>query len=264
MNPIKQILCILLFILSIVPNAWSHSSWQLHRDDMMAVFGFEYDKNINSWMKYISSDLIDKKDFHKMIKMKYGINFTSPKKHRYLFHLGYDARPWNIYIETEINKYCKHNKINSEEYTKIIQEELRKEQQRRNIELNKRTEKLFGFADGGKDASFATFFAGMAYDTHILGDYEPDNKALTGLQNIDSLIVHIVTLMNRLDPIESKSFIKGITEINNKYQNTQIKAQQLMIYLKKSIPELIDKAQNESIKRRIINKGFKFKPLHSV
>lgn len=275
----KIFLCTLTFLLLLVPNIWCHGSWTYHKDDMMAVLGFDPNfmgnEPLTEWMRYISSDLIDKTDFHKYIKSKYGIDYTS-YRHRYLFHWGYDSKPWNNNIERRIRQYCEQNDKDVEQYTQAIQDEIRQEQKRRNRELNKRTEDLFGFAHGGRDAQYARFFAAMAYDVHILGDYEPDNTLLGGLQNFDSLIGHIETLLRTIDPQVAKPYIKGIRAINNglddpkeikvasrscnlKSNNSQqVKACKLMAYLKINIPKFIDKACNGSIKRRVENKGFKF------
>lgn len=130
------------------------------------------------------------------------------------------------------------------------------EQKRRNKSLNSKTEELFGFAHGGRDAAFARFFAAMAYNIHLLGDYESANSIFDGLCGLNNLIGMIVVEIRNLDNKASKEIIKGITQINNTVKDDQEKTDKLMAYLKVNLPKFISKAQNGSIKRRLEKKDF--------
>lgn len=247
---------VLLFFCSIVlaPHAFPHNGWEAHVNDMMAVFGFEENPQLREWMRFISSDMIDKVDpFYSKLKANHP-GFAC--KHRMLFHWGYDAEPWSRSLEEKVKQYCEEYDLNFESNLRIFKSEIKDEQKRRNRIINERTENLLGFAHGGKDASFAHFFASMAYNIHLIGDYTSDNSDLYGLQNISDIIGLIVIEIRSLDNSQAKGIIKGITKINNQYSNPQKKADILMAYLKAELPSFIKKAQNGSIYRRLQNKGF--------
>lgn len=237
----------------------AHDNWSAHVDDMMAVFGFQEDKNLKTWMKFISSDMIDKPNpfYKELCKRHPGFSCN----HRLLFHWGYNAEPWNRDLEERIKKYCDDYDLNLESNLRIFKSELKTEQKRRNRILNKKTEDLFGFAHGGREASYANFFCSMAYNTHLLGDYMSDNseKYLKGLMPINNLIGTIVADIQSLDKSTSKSIISGITHINKIYPNQQKKADALMAYLQLHLPTFIKQAQKGSIKRRLEGRGFRFK-----
>lgn len=235
----------------------AHNNWSAHVDDMMAIFGFQESENLKTWMKFISSDMIDKPNPFYQELCKRHPKFSC--KHRLLFHWGYNAAPWNKPLEERIKKYCEDFDLNMESNLRIFKSELKSEQKRRNRILNKKTEELFGFAHGGRDASYANFFCSMAYNTHLLGDYMSDNRDLDGLMPIDKLVGSIVTDIRSLDKNTCKSIIGGITLINKKYPNQQKKADVLMVYLKHNLPTFIKQAQKGSIKRRLEGKGFRFK-----
>lgn len=246
----------LLFFFSIVtaPCAFSHNSWEEHANDMMAVFGFQENPQLRKWMQFLSSDMIDNiYPFYSKLQDNHP-GFAC--KHRLLFHWGYDAEPWNSSLEARVIRYCNEYDLNIETNIRIFKSEIKEEQKRRNRIINQQTETLFGFAHGGKDASFAHFFASMAYNIHLIGDYTSDNSDLDGLQNISNIIGLIVIKIRSLDNLQSKNIIKGITKINNQYSDPQKKADALMAYLKAEMPDFIKKAQNGSIYRRLQSKGF--------
>ena len=37
----------------------AHNGWEAHAEDMLAVLGFQENKELRNWMKFISSDMID-------------------------------------------------------------------------------------------------------------------------------------------------------------------------------------------------------------
>ena len=242
----------------------AHGSWTQHYDDIIAVFGLEGSPSLRGWVQFISSDMIDKKDFYNELQRKHP-GFTC--KHRLLFHWGYDAVPWNKDLEKKVKDYCKVCKVFNEESIadtiRLFQYEIRSEQKRRNRLINQKTEDLFGFAHGGKDASYARFFASMAYNIHLLGDYTSDNTDLQGLQPLNKLLGSIITELRNFDKNQSEEFIQGINDINRKYADVepQKKADALLKYFKESIPRFVQVANGGSIKRRLEYKGFKFREI---
>ena len=261
-----MMVCAVALLLGVLP-ASPHSSWQQHARDMMDVFGMQWDarrapKNaeVKQWARYISSDMIDNVSFHKQLMSRHpGFpNISTPRRHRMLFHWGYDAQPWNAQIEREVRTYCDQRDLNVEINLRVIKSEIRAEQQRRNRMVNAKTETLFGFAHGGQDAAYARFFASMAYNVHILGDYTSDNTVLDGLQPIGGLIGQIVTDLRRLDPVESRAVIKEITAINRQQPRTQLKADALMACLKRNVPSLVRRARQGTIYRRLQKQGVGF------
>ena len=122
-----------LFRMSIL----AHASWQQHADDMYEVFGFERNEELTNWMKFVSSVLIDNNNSDNAFS-KDGISFNFYSylqekypdfqcKHRFLFHWGYNSRPWSTYLQDKVNRYGW-----SEEMIKNFQTDLVAEQKRRN------------------------------------------------------------------------------------------------------------------------------------
>lgn len=118
---------------------------------------------------------------------------------------GYNSRPWTPYLQEKVNSLGW-----SEEQVKELQQDLFAEQKRRNSKTNAMTEDLFGFEHGGKEARIARVTVSIAYDTHILGDYEPDNSDLDGLQDINSVIGDIINNIRALDKQAGNELIKRI------------------------------------------------------
>lgn len=268
----KKIL-ILFWVICCSINVEAHSSFIAHCEDMMAVFGFKDNaklfsrskdtKNNNSWMKFISSDMIDNKTFHHTLEQKFPkFTISSINNHRLLFHWAYNAIPWSNALEKHVIKYCRENKFNKlkEKYIIIkIKQEIKNEQARRNREMNNRTESLFGFAHGGRDAKNALFFTAMAYNVHLLGDQQSDNSNFEGVADVENLIGQIINTLRMLDNVKSKPLEKQITIINKRYSDPQKKADALMNYLKQAVPTFVKKAQNGSIARRLEKRGFGLK-----
>jgi hypothetical protein len=241
----------------------AHGSFEQHVKDMMEVLGFDQNalenKGIKEWAKFISSDMIDKRDegFQKKLSEGYpGLTF----KHRLLFHWGYDAEPWNSEIERKVKEYCEVYDRNEESNIRVFKSILMGEQKRRNGEIDNRTQNLFGFASGGKDRAFSHFFSSTAYNIHILGDYMSDNTDLDGLCPFQNLVGLIIEEINKIDPKEGKKVVWGINKVINSQSDVQQQADALMAYLKTSIPPFIRKAQNGAIYRRLEKRGFKFLP----
>lgn len=255
-----------MFVFFTYIGAYPHSG-EHHMFDMMAVLGLDVNtsdrpnhKNEKAkiWCKYITNDLIDNTSFHDKLYEKYGISFRGARLHRYLFHWGYDAVPWSSAIESKIKEQASKTKYTSEYLIKEIRSDLKDEQKRRNKNLNTKTEELFGFAHGGKDGDYARFFASMAYNIHLLGDYESANTIFAGLCKLEDLVGMFVVEIRNFDNKNSKDIIKGITRINNTFNDDQQKADKMMAYLKINLPKFISNAQNGSIKRRLEKNGFLF------
>lgn len=245
-------------------RAEAHDDVREHVRDMRAIFGFRDGRagpkntEIVEWMTFISSDMIDKTDFHKKLKAECGFDCTSAKRHRLLFHWGYQRKPWNDTLRMYVGRFARDKKIAEDSIVSVIKEKIKEEQIRRNREINKRTEEVFGFAHGGTDAMYANFFASIAYDVHLIGDYMTDNSCLEGLQNFASIVGDMVNRIRALDNIKGRNIIRGITVINMKSGDVQKKADELMAYLKQEMPRFIKEAREGSIYRRLKQIGVVF------
>ncbi len=236
---------------------------------MMEVFGFEKGQsNIEDWMKFISSKMIDEyQSFYSQIKEKHpgfkyckDCNNDVDFNHRLLFHWGYDAKPWNSAWENAVRDYCKIKNLDFDSTRYVFQQEFREEQRRRNRLINNKTEILFGFGHGGKDAMYAHFFASIAYNVHLIGDYTSSNTYLHGLQNLEDIIGLIVIEIRKVDAKLANPIIKDITVINKAIppSDPQKKADYIMACLKRNMPCFIKNAVNGQIYRRLLGKDFKF------
>lgn len=261
-NKIKHIFLLCFLIVAGIVESSAHNGFILHGEDIMAVLGLKKNtklfnrskdtKNNTSWVKFISTDMIDNTEFHKKLENNhYGFSISGPHRHRLLFHWAYDAEPWNKELEELIKDYCYAQDLNIENNIRIFKAEIKSEQIRRNREIIKKTKEVFGFGTGGVEEIYTHFFAAMAYNIHILGDYMSDNTVLGGLYDFEKLIGRIVVELRELDYAESKTIVKGITGITKQNIDIQKKADELMIYLKKSIPSFIKNARNGSLRRRV-------------
>lgn len=266
----KRYVLIIICLVANVIELYAHSSFIAHCEDMMDVFGFEYNLKLfsrskdtrsnTSWTKFISSDMIDNTEFHRQLEGKYqNFKIANPNYHRMLFHWGYNAEPWNPYIERHIRTYCRLNYLDEESTIEEFKIALKAEQKRRNRKINEETEKVFGFAHGGTDAKYAQFFASMAYNIHLLGDQQTDNSVFVGVADTSTLIGQIILSLRMLDSSKSKPIEKQLTILNKSYADQHEKADAVMIYLKTVVPSFIKEAQNGSIYRRLEKQGFKIR-----
>jgi len=214
-------------------------------------------QNNHSWVKFISSDMIDNVDFHKILEKRHpGFNISGPKSHRFLFHWAFESEPWNEELETRVKEYCDTYDLNIESNIRVFKDEILYEQKRRNRLIKEKTKEAFEFAGGGtQEYIYVHFFASMAYNVHILGDYTTDNQELNGLCNFDKLVGEFVVELRKLDYANSKQIINGITQINYKNINVQSKADMLMKYLKQQVPTFIIFAQKGNLRRLLVGKG---------
>ena len=239
-----------------------------HQRDVMDVFGFEWDgrihpKNtqIKDWIRFISYDMIDDKSFHKKLMQnhRHFPDLSPATKHRILFHWAYDAEPWNKEFEKIVIRYCDAYDLNVESNIRVFKAELKSEQKRRNGEINHKTESLFGFHNGGTEEEWAKYFASMAYNVHILGDYT--NTCLDGLNDLHDLMGRIIRQLRIIEPQKSRTAIKEINAILKTNDPIQIKAQRLMDVLKYHGPILLKNTKGGMLYRKIQNQGFVFKDI---
>ena len=259
----KELIIVLLIIISRV-SSLAHASWEQHADDMYEVLGLERNEKLTDWMRFVSSVLIDNNnadyafsdneqpfDFYSYLKGKYP-GFQC--KHRLLFHWGYNSRPWSTYLQNKVIGYGWSDTMIHE-----FQADLVAEQKRRNSFANNYTENLFGFAHVGKEARVARVIISIVYDVHLLGDYEPDNTDLDGLQDIGSVVGDIVNNINALDKQNGSVLCNQLKKISQS-SNIQVqdKASALLTLLKKHFGVFLRTAENGKIARHLNEKGFFF------
>lgn len=259
----KIVIIVLLLIISHV-SSLAHASWEQHADDMYEVLGLERNEKLTDWMRFVSSVLIDNYnteyafpdngepfDFYSYLKEKYP-GFQC--KHRLLFHWGYNSRPWSTYLQNKVIGYGW-----SETMIRDFQADLVAEQKRRNSFTNNYTENLFGFEHGGKEARVARVIISVVYDVHLLGDYEPDNIDLEGLQDIGSVVGDIVNNINALDKRAGAQLVKQLQKISrNPNCEVQDKATALLGLLKEHFGVFLRTADNGTIEEHLNAQGFFF------
>ena len=261
---LRRVIIIVISLFFLRMYSWAHESWLQHADDMYKVLGFERNEELTNWMRFVSSVLIDNNNteyafsnddkpfnFYAYLQEKYP-GFQC--KHRLLFHWGYNSRPWSTYLQTKVENYGW-----SEEMIQAFQADLIAEQKRRNGFANEYTENVFGFAHGGKEARVARVLISVAYDVHILGDYEPDNTDLDGLQDIGSVVGDIINNLTALDNQQSSELRKQFrkTSQDPKY-GIQDKATVLLELLKNNFSVLLQNAENGKIATHLNARGFRF------
>lgn len=242
----------------------AHATWQQHADDMYMVFGLDRNEDLTNWIKFVSSVLIDNNNSDEAFS-KEGLSFNFYAylqekypyfqcKHRLLFHWGYNSRPWSSFLQDKVNNYGW-----SEEMIHNFQADLVKEQKRRNSFANEYTENVFGFAHGGKEARIARVLISIAYDVHILGDYEPDNIDLDGLQDLGSVVGDIINNLTALDKNESKALCKQLRKVSQGQEyDLQEKATIILDLLKNNFRFVLQKASAGEIAEHLKSKGFRF------
>ena len=111
----------------------AHGSWQEHVADMTEVMGLREEPRLRAWMKFISSDMIDKcEPFYSELKARHE-GFAC--KHRLLFHWGYDAEPWSPELEARVVRYCREYDLDRDSILRLFRSEMVAEQKRRNALL---------------------------------------------------------------------------------------------------------------------------------
>lgn len=255
---------IVLLLLIIHSSALAHGTWEQHADDMYEVLGLERNEKITNWMRFVSSVLIDNNntdyvfsdngepfDFYMYLKDKYP-GFQC--KHRLLFHWGYNSRPWSPYLQDKVISYGW-----SETMIRDFQADLIAEQKRRNSFANNYTENVFGFAHGGKEARVARVIISVVYDVHLLGDYEPDNTDLDGLQDLGSVVGDIINNINALDKQNGSALCKELKKISQDSNlGVQDKAASLMSLLKEKFMDFLRTAEDGNIANHLNKQGFVF------
>lgn len=245
--------------------SYAHGSWQMHAQDMYEVLQLADDTRLTEWMRFVSSELIDghgnfdkvyqvageKVSFYNYLKAKYP-GFKC--KHRLLYHWGYNSRPWSESLEEKVQGLgWKAETINS------IKQDFIAEQKRRNSYTNELTENLFHYGHSGKEARVARILVSIIYDTHIIGDYEPDNSDLEGLQDFNAVVGDIINQIRTLDNVGGKQLIKDLQSVQKaNISDIQKKAEQFMITLKKGFSTVLQNAEGGDIKKHLEESGFRF------
>ncbi len=121
------------------------------------------------------------------------------------------------------------------------------------------TEKLFGFASSGKDASYANAMISIVYDVHLLGDYTPDNKDFDGVQDFSSVVGDLINAIRKIDEAQGKALVKSIQTASRQQLPVQQKAAGMLEILQREMPEFLQKAQGGTLKRRFAKQGIIFK-----
>ena len=256
------LIALLLLLYPILSSA--HGSWEQHADDMYEVLGLERNEKLTNWMRFVSSVLIDNNnadcafsdngepfDFYTYLKEKYP-GFQC--KHRLLFHWGYNSRPWSPYLQDKVEGYGW-----TETMIQSFQADLIAEQKRRNGFANHYTENVFGFEHGGKEARVARVLISIVYDVHLLGDYEPDNTDLDGLQDISSVVGDIINNINALDKSNGSVLCKQLKKISQSQEyGVQEKASALLRLLKDNFGDFLKVAQDGNVAVHLNKHGFFF------
>ena len=264
----KALIIIFLFFIS-QSSSFAHGSWQQHAEDMYNVFGFEANEELTKWMKFVSSVLIDNNNadcafsdnqepfnFYRYLQEKYP-GFQC--KHRLLFHWGYNSRPWTLYLQNKVEYYG-----GSEKMIQDFQADLIAEQKRRNGFANEYTENIFGFKHGGKEARIARVFISIAYDVHLLGDYEPDNSDLDGLQDLGSVIGDVINNLQALDKHQSAELVKKLKKASQGQKNdVQEMASLILNILKANFRYVLQRAEDGKVSEHLLAQGFRIKNMPS-
>ena len=215
-------------------------------------------------MRFVSSVLIDNNntdyaftndgkpfDFYLYLKEKYP-GFQC--KHRLLFHWGYNSRPWSSYLQNKVIGYGW-----SDTMIRAFQADLVAEQKRRNGFANNYTEDVFGFEHSGKEARFARAIISVVYDVHLLGDYEPDNTDLDGLQDIGAVVGDIINNINVLDKQTGSLLCKQLKKVSqDSNYEVQDKAAVLLSLLKEHFRAFLRTAEDGKVEEHLNAYGFFF------
>ena len=250
-------LVIAFVAMSMPQNMFAHAKFEEHRDDMYRVFGFQRHPQLTEWMRFISSDMIDKQDFHKILCDRHPeFKCQGGQYHRLLFHWGYNGEPWSNALENHIRKYGMEQNLNQDSIVKVFKKEILEEQKRRNALMNRKTEDLFGFGHFGQGASRANFFISIAYDIHLIGDYTPDNTELKGLQDFEKIVDDIAKRITTIDSQYGGSIAKEIKRIAHSGGHVSNKAEKILSFLSCTLPDFIINAQGGTLYNTLYQKGF--------
>ena len=249
--------CMLMVLVMIPQMLCAHSNKNEHIKDMYNVFGFVRNPQLTEWMEFITSDMIDKQDFHNILYDRHpGFTCRGPKYHRLLFHWGYNGEPWSDALESRVRAYGRLYKLNQDSIINVFKKEIQEEQKRRNAIMNRKTEDLFGFGHIGQGASRANFFISLAYDIHLIGDYTPDNTELKGLQDFEKIVDDIAKRITTIDSRYGGAIAKEIKRIARSGGHVSNKAEKVLSYLSCALPDFIINAQGGALYKALCQKGF--------
>jgi len=189
---LKLIVFLLLFLSVLGSNLYARDSYERHKLDYYAVLGIERAPNnpLKPLFKKLN-DIIDQEggnsEFIKDLKEKYGVSFGGGKKHRYLFHWGFnqDIEKFEPLIEAlnkEISEDIKKegnldkNQMEKEKKEKV-KDALKFIKDKRNEANRELIEKCMQIT--GLPRNEAAGLLTILWDIHILADYT--GKELEGL-----------------------------------------------------------------------------------
>ncbi len=119
-SSLRLILLTLVFLSVLGSDLYARENYAKHRIDYYAVLGI--DRGSNSSLEPLFArlnDIIDQEGgnskFIKELKDKFGLSFGGGKKHRYLFHWGFNQ---------DIRKFKTLRNVLEEEFSKIVRNEL--------------------------------------------------------------------------------------------------------------------------------------------
>lgn len=249
---------LIVFMAMLMPQTlFAHSNKNEHIKDMYEAFGFVRNRQLTEWMEFITSDMIDKQDFHNILCDRHpGFTCRGPKHHRLLFHWGYNGEPWSDALESRVRAYARLYKLNQDSIIKVFKKEILEEQKRRNALMDRKTEDLFGFGHRGEGASRAKFFISIAYDIHLIGDYTPDNTELKGLQGFEKIVDDIAKRITTIDSRYGGAIAKEIKRIARSSGHVSIRAKKVLSYLSCTLPDFIINAQGGRLYKTLCQKGF--------
>ena len=145
-----------------------------------------------------------------------------------------------------------------------FQADLIAEQKRRNGFANEYTENVFGFRHGGNEARIARVFISIAYDVHLLGDYEPDNSDLDGLQDLGSVIGDVIHNLQALDKQQSADLVKKLKKASQGQENDiQEMASLILNILKADFRNVLQRAEDGKVSKHLLAQGFRLENMSS-
>lgn len=254
-------------------TALPHGSGTIHVREMYSVLPFRADENGNAtsenkaianWLKLITGKLIDGykgepvDEFGGLCFYDYlRENFNFHCKHRLLFHWGFNAKPWNEWLDKKVGKTSWGDNADS---VAMFKQAFITEQARRNRIANTATEELFGFAAGGTEAAWANGIISVVYDVHLLGDYVlDDNSDFDGVTPPSKVAGDIIGALHRIDAVEAKPLIKQLSALTSHATDEHQLAAQMILLLQEKFPTFLLSANEGSLKRRFQKQGFTFK-----
>ncbi len=221
-------------------------------------------KEIEAWLRLITSDLIDNykgvpmPEFGDRTFYQYaGDEFDFHCKHRLLFHWGFNSEPWSDALEERLSKcpwYPDGQKKDA------FRKALTLEQARRNRAANEAAERLFGFASEGKEAAWANGILAIVYDVHLLGDWNPeDNSDFDGVTEPSAIAADIMNALRRIDSRTSGRLEKELKKLVRKEKDRNRLSVLIVGLLQERLPAFILSSNYGALELRFKKSGFVLK-----